>query len=114
MDDIKALAALTALNEMFASRYFDVCTIDKVAKLLGVRPEREAYDVLHALHCIHWDKMPRELHDRVPGLVQQALGQGDAVFQMELKQPTNNALQVLDQSKHTRRPFMQRVLGRTS
>ncbi|HDS1834342.1 TPA: hypothetical protein QEM98_000427 [Stenotrophomonas maltophilia] len=112
MDDLKALAALTALNEMFAGSHLSICTIDKVATLLGVHPERDAYDTLHALHCVHWNKMPRELRDRVPELIQRALGNGTAAFQFELKQPSNNALQLLDQSKHTRRPLLQRLINR--
>lgn len=112
MNDIKALAALTALNEMFAGSHFSICTIDTVAKLLGVHPQRDAYDTLHALHCVHWSKMPRELRDRMPELIQQALADGTAPFQFELKQPSNSALQVLDQSKHTRRPLLQRLIHR--
>lgn len=112
MDDVKALAALTALNEMFAGNHLNICTIDKVAKLLGVHPEREAYDTLHALHCVHWDRMPRDLRDRVPALIQQALGNGTAQFRFELASPANNAMQVLDQSRHTRRPLLQRLMNR--
>lgn len=111
MDEIKAAAALTALNEMFQGSHLNICTIDRVAKLLGVHPEREAYDTLHALHCVHWDKMPRDLRNQIPALIQQALGQGDTYFQFELKRPANNSLAVLDESKHTRRPLLQRWLG---
>jgi hypothetical protein len=109
MDDIKALAALTALNEMFAGGHFSISTIDKVAQLLGVHPDRDAYITLSALHCIDWNKMPRELRYSVPLLIQQALGNGMPAFQFELRQPNSNALQVLDQSKHTRRPLLQRL-----
>ena len=115
MNDLKALAALTALNEMFAKPHFSICTIDNVATLLGVHPERESYDTLHALHCIDWNKMPRELRDRVPALIQQTLGGGSAYVQFEIKQPESRALEVLDQSKHTRRPLLTRIMGsRTS
>ena len=109
--DVKALAALTALNAMFAGSHFSICTLDKAAELLGVRPEPEARTILSALHCIDWVKMPRELRDQVPGLIQQALGNGTEAFQFELRPAGNNALQILDQSKHTRRPFLQRLLG---
>ncbi len=112
MDDIKALAALTALNEMFAGTHFSICTIDKVATLLDIHPQRDAYETLQALHCVHWSKMPRELRDRMPELIQQALTNGTAAFQFELKRPSNNALEVLDQSKHTRRPLLQRLMHR--
>ncbi len=112
MDDIKALAALTALNEMFAGNHLSICTIDKVATLLGVHPEPDAYSALSALHCVHWNRMPRELRDRVPALIQQALGNGTAQFRFELASPANNAMQVLDQSKHTRRPLLQRLIHR--
>ncbi len=109
--DVKALAALTALNEMFAGSHFSICTIDTVAKMLGVQPEQEAHDTLRALHCINWNKMPRQLRDQVPALIQQALGNGTEAFQFELRPAGSNALQVLDQSKHTRRPFLQRLLA---
>jgi len=112
MDDLKAIAALTALNEMFEGAHFSICTIDKVAKLLGVHPEVEAYNTLHALHCIHWNRMPRELRDRVPALIQQALGQGHAAFKFDLREQQNTSLQLLDANKHTRRPLLQRLFAR--
>lgn len=75
MSDIKQLAALTALNNMMAGNYFDICTVDSVASLLDVRPQGgEAYKTLRTLHCIHWAKMPQELRAAVPGLVQECLG----------------------------------------
>ena len=36
MDDIKQLAAIMALNELLANKYFSICTIDNVAKLLNI------------------------------------------------------------------------------
>lgn len=111
MDDLKALAALTALNEMFASSHFSICTIDKVATLLGVHPQRDAYNTLRTLHCVDWNRMPRQLRDSVPQLVQQALADGSTPVQFELKREANQALQVLDQSKYTRRPLLQRLFS---
>jgi len=74
MTDIKNLAAMTALNSMMQSPFFNICTIHNVAELMGVNPKGEAYATLAVLHCIHWDKMPIELREAVPGLIQQCLG----------------------------------------
>jgi hypothetical protein len=73
MNDIKQLAAITALNDMMSKGYFCICTIDKVAKMLGINARGEAYDTLSPLHCVHFDKMPQELRDAIPGLIHQIL-----------------------------------------
>ncbi len=72
--DLKTLSALTALNHMMEKGWFDICTIDSVATMLGRNPKGEAYDTLRPLHCVHFEKMPRELRDAIPGLIQQCLG----------------------------------------
>jgi hypothetical protein len=72
--DIKTLSALTALNNMMERGHFNVCTIDSVAHLLGVNPKGEAYDTLRPLHCVDFAKMPCELREAIPGLIQQCLG----------------------------------------
>jgi hypothetical protein len=67
--------------------------------------------MLRPLHCVDWQKMPKALRDRVPGLIQQAL-LGDERFRFELA-PRNQsrALQVIDGSPHTRRPLLKRMFG---
>ncbi|MFA7291839.1 MAG: hypothetical protein WC023_06280 [Rhodocyclaceae bacterium] len=75
MTDLKQLAALTALNNMMAGSHFSICTVRDVGAMLGVAPDRcEAYRMLTTLHCIHWDKMPPELLQAIPGLIQECLG----------------------------------------
>ena len=74
MDKIKEIAALTALNDMMAKGWFDICVINKVADLIDVNPSGDAYRILAVLHCIHYDKMPADLRDSIPDLVQQCLG----------------------------------------
>lgn len=65
---------MTALNHTLKSSYFDVCALDKAAKLLDVNPKGEAYDTLHAIHCVHYDKMPPQLREAIPDLIKQCLG----------------------------------------
>lgn len=110
-DETRALVAITALNNMFESGHFSICTIDSVAKVLGVIPDAEAYETLRPLHCVDWQKMPKALRDRVPGLIQQAL-MGDARFKFELApREQSRALAVIDGSPHTRRPFLKRLFA---
>lgn len=86
MNDLKELAAMTALNNTLRSSYFDICAVDKVAKLLDVNPRGEAYDMLHALHCIHYDKMPPQLCEAIPDLIKQCLGREITYQFQHLKQ----------------------------
>lgn len=76
MSDLKQLAALTALNNMLQDSSPSICTIDQVGKMLGVDPKRagDSYEVLRTLHCVNYSKMPRELRDSIPRMVQECLG----------------------------------------
>lgn len=75
MSDLKNLAALTAINTMMQGGHFSICTIDKVADLMGINCRgSDAYKTLSTLHCIDYAKMPRELRDAIPGMIEQILG----------------------------------------
>jgi hypothetical protein len=104
MTDLKQLAAITALNEMMAGSHFNVCTIDRIGKMLDINPKGEAYEVLHTLHCINWEKMPKQLREAVPGLIKECLGVGP-VFQFKTLEPV-----VIDVEPEKKRGFL-RLLG---
>jgi hypothetical protein len=75
MTDLKKLAALTAINNMLAGGHFNICAIDSVAEMMGIpRNGSEAYQTLRTLHCIDYAKMPVELRNAIPGLIEQVLG----------------------------------------
>ena len=91
MTDIKQLAALTSLNSMMDKGYMDICCVDSVGKLLGINPKiSDSYNTLHALHCVHYAKMPQELRDAIPALVQECLGVAPTFKFIELAQPKNS------------------------
>lgn len=48
-------------------------------ELIGARKGGQAYQMLHALHCVHYDKMPPELRARIPELVNECLRRKDDV-----------------------------------
>lgn len=75
LPDTKRLVVQTAVTQLFEKNYFDICKVDQVLKMVGGRQAGPAYDMLHSLHCVHYDKMPQELRDRLPHLVNEVLRQ---------------------------------------
>lgn len=73
-DKLRELSALTALNAMMEGTYFSICVIDSVAEMLKRSPRGEAYSILKPLHCVRFDKMPKELRDLLPSLIGECLG----------------------------------------
>jgi hypothetical protein len=109
MSDLKQMAALAALNKMMSGGYFDICTIDSIIKMLGVTADPDAYTTLRAIHCVHFDKMPRELYASIPALIQRVLS-GAQVFQFELRAgPDVPLLSGLIEQK--KKPLLMRILG---
>jgi hypothetical protein len=75
-ENIKNMAALIALNNMMSKGYFDICTIDSVGELLGVSVRCESYSVLKVLHCVYFEKMPPDLRNAIPELINKCIGGG--------------------------------------
>jgi hypothetical protein len=105
MTDLKQMAALTALNNMMVKGWFDICTIDAIGKMLEINPRGKTYDLLHTLHCIHFDKMPKELRDGIPDLINECLGVAP-VYQF-----TNLDAKVIDISQPAKKGLFQLSFG---
>jgi hypothetical protein len=108
-DELKQQAAVTALNAMMRKGWLDICTVDRVAEMLDVKPEPEAYRILRPLHCVHFTDMPRDLYAQIPELIRRALC-GLELFQFELRRAQPVPL-LLGERK---RPLLLRMLGRSS
>ncbi len=116
-DHIKRLAAVTALNEMLAGSSPSICTIDRIGTMLGIEPKRavDAYNILHTLHCVHYAKMPLELRNQIPALIQQCLGV-EPTFQFEqasevLRTKIDSIVSVIEAAEKPKRPGIMRLLG---
>lgn len=79
--------------------------------MLGVHPDAEAMRMLQPLHCVNWTDMPPALRSQIPALVEQALAGGFQAFEVSIRQPASNALQVIDANPETRRPLFKRLFG---
>jgi len=62
MKDPKQEAAKIAITELFEKNWFDICTIDKVDKLLGVI-QSPRHPTWNAMHCIYYNKMSKEFRE---------------------------------------------------
>jgi hypothetical protein len=110
MSDLTQQIALTALNDMMSKGHFNICTIDRVAELLGVQLRGSAaYKALGPLHCIDWARMPQEVRDAVPGLIQECLGIAP-VFQFKTAQQRVIDITPYAEPKPERKGFL-RLLG---
>lgn len=110
MTDLNTTIAITALNHMFAGIHFSICTIDNVAKVLGVVPQADTYAQLRALHCVHWSEMPPALRDRIPALIEQTLS-GAPAFRFDFPPTDRGAIELVD-TPEPRRPLIARLIGR--
>lgn len=89
-DDVKRMAAATALRAMVESGRFSICTVDSIGDLFGVKPGGEAYKVLRSVHCVGFAEMPEDLRNEIPALIRLSL-QGvmnlEAIFEEQKPAP---------------------------
>lgn len=76
----KAVVA-QAIDKLFnKERHFSICTVDEIAKILGVNAEAHpSYKLLHALHCVHYADMSPEILRELPMRVLDVLRPGTGV-----------------------------------
>lgn len=109
MNDLREMAALTALNNMMDKGYMDICCVDSVGALMGIKPSaHESYTLLRPLHCVQFDKMPAALREAIPSLVQDCLGVSPT-YRFKSARP-----QVIEVSEPAPRKGILRRLGITS
>lgn len=73
MPETQQLVLRTATRKLFDKRYFDICTVDTLMKLIGTTAPTHAYTQLRALHCVDYADMPQDLRERIPHLVRECL-----------------------------------------
>lgn len=79
LPETKRLVVHTAVANLFENKWFSISDLSEIMELIGARKGGQAYQMLHALHCVHYDKMPPELRARIPELVNECLRRKDDV-----------------------------------
>lgn len=67
--DVHLLAAQAALDKMFNQGYFSICTLDGILKMTNQIPDKMCYDILHTIHCVHFNEMDPTLARGLPMLI---------------------------------------------
>ena len=73
---MRQLVVQTAAQKLFTEKHFSICTLRDIATLTHARQSGPAWDMLHALHCVDYNKMPPELRAQIPALVNEVLTSG--------------------------------------
>lgn len=73
MSQLKLMAAEAALKKMVQSSHFSICTIDTIAQMMDLKPDRDAYAILRTLHCVDYNQMSPELLQALPELIATVL-----------------------------------------
>lgn len=84
------LSAITSLNDMMRKGTFYISTVTEVAKAIGAVPDSRALDILRPLHCMDIGRMPQELRDALPSLIERCIG--TPAHQFALTTPDHPAL----------------------
>lgn len=65
----------TTLDNLFNNKgHFDICTVDKLGRILNVNPQTHPdYDLLSALHCVNYSKMSAQMKSELPDRVMTVL-----------------------------------------
>ncbi len=73
LPETKKLVIRDAVNKLFNTRYFDICTVRDILDALGRSQNTTAFKLLKTLHCMNYEDMSEELRERLPKLLSEAL-----------------------------------------
>ncbi len=77
MRKVKQQVILAATQNLFSKDFFDICKLHEIAKVVGAsKNSGHAWDLLQALHCVHYKTMPPDLRNAIPQLVNECLTAG--------------------------------------
>ena len=83
-EEFGMVAVMTSLKHMFESSHFSICDVDKCAKVLGVVPNRQKYEMLSLFHCIHWSEMSVDVRQEVFARTLEMLADKSTIMKFDM------------------------------
>jgi hypothetical protein len=78
-DEFGSIALKTSVEKLFKKDWFDICTFDQIADLMGVNTDKRVYSQLRAFHCVHYSDMDNRTKELLQEKVIECL-RGDVVL----------------------------------
>lgn len=85
---LAVMAANIAIKEMLRGRYFNICAIDAVGHALGINVHCQSYNILRAVHCVDFSRLPQEFKDQIPALIADCFKSTTMEFNLILDTPS--------------------------
>lgn len=79
LPEVKRTVVLTAVKNLLSESFFSISKMREIARLVGVPTDGPAWKLLSPLHCVDYDKMPKELRDAIPHLINECLTASERV-----------------------------------
>lgn len=80
MNDLKQLAAATAIKDMFERGWLNICAVDKIGEMLAINVKNsEYYPILHTLHCVHFNRMDKTLRESIPLMLKDCFKMSESI-----------------------------------
>lgn len=111
ISQIERLTIEAALRKMFSQGWFSISTVDQCAKVLDVPTGGKTYELLHALHCVHFADMDRELAEAVPGMIAEVLRGASFDIGAAMPRHARTTEATTEEAPKQRRGFL-RILGK--
>lgn len=91
--DFQQRAAAAAMVKMLEGRYFDICTLDAIAKTIGRESAMAGrdYAALRAVHCMNWADMGPDLARMTREKCLEMLGLPPQVIEVVQEAPKRGA-----------------------
>ena len=69
VERVRNKACAVGLQELFEDSSFSICQLRDCCKAARIVPDGDVMEILSPLHCVKWEKMPRDLREEVAQLI---------------------------------------------
>lgn len=74
LDPFQRACAETEMEKLINGKWFDICSLDNLGKMLGINPERHPnYKFLRGLHCVHYADMKPDVRNNIVPAIMECL-----------------------------------------
>ena len=108
--EFKIKSVSLIIQKMFDSHRFSICDIDNCLKISRIIPNKDVYNTLNALHCVHWSTMDGDMRKTVMKetlkMFQITDAEEYALRNFSRKEEVSQTLNLLENSGSNKKKFL--------